>query len=73
MMSFIPPNMPRIQEEMVAMKMRERMAAVERRERGRNLKSDFHPPLPKLVIVIFLLIMLLTIVAFVVGYGLHLL
>ena len=73
MMSFIPPNMPRIQEEMATMKMRERMAEMERRERGRNLKSDFHPPLPKLVIVIFLLIMLLTIVAFVVGYGLHLL
>ena len=73
MMSFIPPNMPHIQEEMAAMKMRERMAAMESRERGRNLKSDFHPPLPVFVIVIFLLIMLLTIVAFVVGYGLHLL
>lgn len=56
---------------MAEMKMRERMAQMERREQGRNLKSDFNPPLPLFVIVIFLIIILLTIVAFVVVYGLH--
>lgn len=57
--------------QMAHMKMRERMAHMERKEQGRNLKSDFNAPLPVFVIVIFLIIMLLTIVAFVLVYGLH--
>ncbi len=62
----------RMQADMGELKLREQMAEIERREREGNRKSNLHPPVPVWVNVIILLIMLLTILAFVVVYGLHL-
>jgi hypothetical protein len=66
-------HLRRMQQSIGELKLRERMAEMERRQREGNRKSNFLPPVPVWVIVIILLIMLLSIVAFVVGYGLHLL